>query len=71
MRSIVMTMSVCLSVCPLMYLENYTTELHQFLVYVAHGRSSVVLCWRCDTLCTSGFVDDVTFSHNGAGHVHT
>ena len=28
-RSIVISMSVCLSVCPLAYLENYTAELHQ------------------------------------------
>jgi len=23
------------------------------------------LWWRCDTLCTSGFVQDVMFAHNG------
>jgi len=28
-RSIVMSMSVCLSVCPLAYLENHTAKLHQ------------------------------------------
>ena len=27
--------------------------------------NSVLLWWRCDTLCTSGFVDDVTFGRNG------
>jgi len=31
-------------------------------VHVAYG--SVLFWWRCDTLCTSGFVDDITFSHN-------
>jgi len=38
MRSIVMSMSVCLSVClfvrPLAYLENYTAELHRIFVHV-------------------------------------
>jgi len=34
-------------------------------VHVACGRGSVLLWWRCDTLCTSGFLDDVMFSHNG------
>jgi len=29
-----------------------------------HGRGSILLWRRCDMLCTSGFVDDVTFSHN-------
>jgi len=24
-----------------------------------------LLIWRFDTLCTSGFVDDVIFAHNG------
>ena len=32
---------------------------------VACGRVSVLFSRRCDTLCTSGFVDDVMFSHNG------
>ena len=30
-----------------------------------HGRGSVLLLWRCDALCTSGFMDDVTFADNG------
>ena len=34
-------------------------------VNVANGRGSVVLRRRCDTLCTSGFVDDITFFYNG------
>ena len=33
-------------------------------MHVASGRGSVFLWWRCDTLSTSGFVDDVTFSHS-------
>ena len=30
-QSSVMSMSVCVSVCPLTYLENHMVELHQFL----------------------------------------
>ena len=30
-------------------------------VHVVYGRGSVLLRRRCDTLCTSGFVDDITF----------
>ena len=29
------------------------------------SRGSVLLRWRCATLCTSGFMDDVTFDRNG------
>jgi len=37
--------------------------LYQIFVHVAYGRGSVFL-WQCiDTLCTSGFMDDVIFSH--------
>ena len=52
-----------LSICPLAYLENQIAELPHIFVIVACGRGSVLVCRRCDTLCTSGFVDDVNFSH--------
>jgi len=29
------------------------------------SRDSILFRWRCDTLCTSGFMVDVTFVHNG------
>jgi len=32
---------------------------------VTYDRVSVILWRRCDALCTSGFVDDVMFAHNG------
>ena len=32
-------------------------------VRVTYGRGSVLLWRRSDTLCTSGFMDDVTFAH--------
>jgi len=32
-------------------------------MHVTYGRGSVFLWRRSDTLCTSGFVDDVIFAH--------
>ena len=56
MRSIVMTVPVCLSVCvfvcPRAYLWNYTSDLHQFFVHVTYCRGSILLWRRWDTLCT-------------------
>jgi len=34
-----------------------------FFVHVTYGRGSILLWRRNDTLCTSGLVDDVIFSH--------
>jgi len=34
-----------------------------FFVRVSCGRGSVLLWLRSDTLCTSGFMDDVMFAH--------
>jgi len=31
-----------------------------YFVNVAYARGSMLLCWRCDTLRTSGFMDDAT-----------
>ena len=60
-----MCVCVCLSafVCPRSYLRNYTSDLHQFFVHVTYGRGSVLLWQHSDTLCTSGFMDDVIFAH--------
>ena len=46
--------------------ENHTTELHQLSVHITYGPGSVRLWRHCDTLCTSGFVDDVMFVCHGA-----
>jgi len=35
-------------------------------MHITRGRASVVLWRRCDLSRTSGFVDDVTFAHNGS-----
>jgi len=59
-------MTVCLSVCPRAYLQNYMFDLHRILVHVrpSHVRGSALLCRRrCDAVC-SGFTDDVMFVHN-------
>ena len=57
MRSIVISMSVGLFVC-----------LSARISGKPHGRTSTrasfLLRQRCATLCTSGFVDDVTFPHS-------
>jgi len=53
---------VCLYVCPLTYLKNDTSNLTKFSV-----RGSVLLWRQCNTLCTSGFVDDVMFAHKLRG----
>jgi len=43
-----------------------SSELHvqssPFFARVTYGRGSVLLWRRSDTLCTSGFVDDVIFA---------
>jgi len=69
-RGIVMCISVCLfvclSVCPLAELENHSAKHHQILcilpVVVARSSSGGV---AIRYVLTSGFVDDVIFSHTG------
>jgi len=66
----VITVSVChLFVCPLTYLKATHPNFTKFFVHVicgGCGRVSVLLWRQCDALSTSGFVDDVIFSRNGA-----
>jgi len=59
-------LSVSLSVCPLAYLKNYMFKLY-FIIPVSLARSSsdINAIRYVLTLCTSGFADDVVFSHNG------
>ena len=58
---------VCLSVCVLSVREHIFTTTRpisaEFFMHVTCGRGSVLLWRRSDTLCTSGFVDDVIFAH--------
>jgi len=72
-RSIIvmdMFVCVCVSVCLSVRLSVSISPEQQVqssphFVHVTRGRGSVLLWRRCDTLCTSGFVDDVIFAHNG------
>ena len=68
---------VCLSVyqiyvclCPQARISGTAGPIvTKFFVQIPCGRG-VVLVWRiCDTLCTSGFMDDVTFGCNGPYNV--
>jgi len=57
---------LCVSVC--LSLRDHifgTTRLifSKVFVIVTYGRGSVLLWRRSDTLCTSGFMDDVIFAH--------
>jgi len=56
---------VCLSVCVCLS-ASMSLEIHvrslPFL-HVTYDRGSVLLWWRCHTLYTSGFVDDVKLAH--------
>jgi len=69
-RSNVISISVCLSVCVSVCLSTYIPQNHmssftKFSVYVTRDHDSVLLWQQCNMLSTSGFVDDITFSHNG------
>jgi len=65
-RSIVMSVTVCLCLC-LCLSAFISSELHvrsspNFL-HVTYNRGSVLLWRRSDTLCTTGFTDDVIFAY--------
>jgi len=52
----------CLSVCESVRKDISETTHHMFTKFcllVTCGRGSVILWRRCDTLCTSGFMDNV------------
>jgi len=57
------SVSVCVCVCLSAIISS---ELHvrssSIFVHVNYGRGSVLLWWRSDNLCTSGFTDDVIFA---------
>jgi len=66
-QSIVMSVSVCLCVavfvCPRSNFCNTRPIFTKFSMRVSYDRGSVLLWRRSDTLCTSGFTDDVIFAH--------
>ena len=57
---------VCLSIClsASISLESLDRSKRNF-VQILCGSGSVLLWRRCDTLSTSGFIDDVTFRRSG------
>jgi len=66
----VLAMALCLSVCLsqvgvlLKWLEGSSWFLAGRLLSISPSLCGLVLLWRrCDMLCASGFMDDVTFSH--------
>ena len=65
LRSIVMStfVCVCLSVCLSARIspETLAAIFTKFCMHVAHSRGSNILRRRCDTLRTSGFVNDTRF----------
>ena len=67
-RSIVINPSVCVSVC-LSVGEHISGTAGpigtKFCAQIPCRRGSALLRRRCATLCTSGFIDDVTFGRNG------
>ena len=68
-RSIVIGCCVCVSVCVSVHEHISKTAgpiFTKFSVGDPWGRGSVLLRRCHDTLCTSGFVDNVTFCHNGS-----
>jgi len=63
-RSIVFGLSVCLPLREQISNTGYQ-KLSKSTTHIIYSRGSVVLWWRCDTLCTSAFVNHVIFAHNG------
>jgi len=64
----VVTVSVCLSVCVFArehIAVNYTSDLSPPTFVHVSGHGSVLIWRRCDMLCTSCFMDDVTFADSG------
>ena len=61
---IVTSMPVCVYF-PLMYISGTACpDFAKLSVSVTYGCGSVLLRRRCDTLRTSGFVDDAMFAHS-------
>ena len=56
---------VCLSVCPPAYLWTVELIFTKLIAQIPCGRDTVLLWWHCDKLCTSSFMDDVTFGRSG------
>jgi len=56
--SVCLSFSVCLSVCPMAYIKNYTSKLQEFSARATRGCVFVLLWWQWNKLClwmTSSF----------------
>jgi len=53
-------MSACVPVCVCLS-TSISPKPRQIIVHATCGRGWVFRPWRCDTLCTSGFMDDAIF----------
>ena len=56
----------CACVCLSVHDHIFGTTLPiftKFFVHVTYGRGSVLFWRRSDTLCTSGFMDNIIFAH--------
>jgi len=61
-RIIAINLFVCLRVCVREHISGIAGPIFtKICLQIPCGRGSVLLWRRCDMLCTSGFVDDVTF----------
>jgi len=57
-----------MSVAAWPHISRNTGANFHCLKLATYGPISVLLWWRCDTLCTSVFADDVMFAHNRPGN---
>jgi len=49
-------------VCRLSASMSPSPELHRIFVHVTRDLASVLIWWRCDALCISGIMGNVTFA---------
>jgi len=63
LRWVYVYLSVCLSVRS-RHSKTTRSNFTNFYVHVAYGRGLMLLWRHCDTLCISGFMDDVMFFTN-------
>ena len=65
-QGIAISLSVCLSVCLSVSISLGLLDWSsQIIMQICSGHVSVLLWQRCNTLRTSGFMDDVTFGRSG------
>ena len=58
-------LSVCLSVCEHISRTAGPT-FTKFCMQIPCGCGSILLWWRCATLCTSSFMDDINHGRSGS-----